>query len=314
MFCELDPPIGQSVYGVRPYTWKIGATVICEKVSKVPENALTHWRDDDMNIFCLRPAEPTQAETEEITPIYSSGTSGAVWSIGGIFCKVKSWQRGIEQEKEAIDFVKKRFKDVPLPKVLYAWTEPEYSRSYLILQQMPGIPLERAWSSLSTVQRRKIATQIAGYCDTLATARSDALQTATGCGITDGLLMTPSRKDEPSWKRRTLTPLDLASAEDYLSPLYLGNAFYYYHADLCPSNILVLDGKVSGILDWEHAAFYPRFWIATKPHFSYGFALEGEDTWAWTKLLSQALTERGFIENISGFQHWREKSRNAKLA
>jgi hypothetical protein len=102
----------------------------------------------------------------------------------------------------------------------------------------------------------------------------------------------------------------MKDAKNYLSPVHLREAFYYCHADLCPPNILILDGQVSGILDWEHAGYYPRFWIATKPHFSYGFALEGEeDICAWTKLLSHALTEKSFAPDVSSFQSWREKTR-----
>ena len=311
----MDPPIGRSIRIVRPDVWKIGSSIICEKVSKIPENALISWRDHDSDTFCLRPAEPMQAGIEDVTPIYCSGTSGAVWNIGGVFCKVKSWQEGIEQEKETLDFVRKRFGGIPLPKVLHAWTEPQFSRSYLVLQPLPGLPLEETWSSLSTAQHRKIAAQIAEYCGMLATVTSDSLQTATSCGVTDGLLMSPLHKDEPSWKRRTLGPLSLIDTKNYISPVGLGNALYYYHADLCPLNIFVLEGEVSGMLDWEHAAFYPRFWIATKPHFSYGFALEGvEDKWAWARLLSHALMERGFTQDISGFRRWRGKTRNTACA
>ncbi|KAF2760819.1 hypothetical protein EJ05DRAFT_497386 [Pseudovirgaria hyperparasitica] len=278
MFCEMDPPIGRSIYKVGDHAWKIGTSIVCEKVSKIPEDALAHWQDQNMDTFCLRPAESMQVETEEMTPVYNSGTSGAVWNIGGAFFKVKSWQEGTELENETIDFVEERLEGIPLPKVLYAWNEPELSRSYLVLHQMPGTLLERVWSSLSAAQHKEIATEIAGYCEMLATITSDSLKTATGCGIADA-------------------HHDTIFVEKYLSS----------------SNILILDGKASGILDWEHAAFYPRFWIATKPHLSCGFILKGEDAWAWTRLLSQALMESGFKDDLSGFQRWRESSRNTEL-
>ena len=61
-----------------------------------------------------------------------------------MFCKVKSWQKGTEQKKETLDFVKKRFDGIPLPEVLHAWAKPQYSRSYLVLQRLPGTPLVKA--------------------------------------------------------------------------------------------------------------------------------------------------------------------------
>jgi aminoglycoside phosphotransferase (APT) family kinase protein len=32
------------------------------------------------------------------------------------------------------------------------------------------------------------------------------------------------------------------------------------HSDIAPLNILVRDGKVVAILDWELAGFYPEYW------------------------------------------------------
>jgi thiamine kinase-like enzyme len=34
----------------------------------------------------------------------------------------------------------------------------------------------------------------------------------------------------------------------------------FTHADLADRNILVQDGRITGILDWEWAGFYPEHW------------------------------------------------------
>ncbi|KAK0476438.1 kinase-like domain-containing protein [Armillaria novae-zelandiae] len=36
----------------------------------------------------------------------------------------------------------------------------------------------------------------------------------------------------------------------------------FCHGDFCPENILIHDGAVSGIIDWEVAGWYPYFWTA----------------------------------------------------
>lgn len=42
----------------------------------------------------------------------------------------------------------------------------------------------------------------------------------------------------------------------------------FTHADLNMRNILVdEDGKLSGIVDWECAGWYPEYWEYTKAHF-----------------------------------------------
>jgi len=38
----------------------------------------------------------------------------------------------------------------------------------------------------------------------------------------------------------------------------------FTHADLHPSNILIDQGRLSGIVDWENAGFYPEYWEFTK--------------------------------------------------
>ena len=43
----------------------------------------------------------------------------------------------------------------------------------------------------------------------------------------------------------------------------------FEHADLNPRNILVDgSGKISGIVDWKCAGWYPEYWEYTKAHFA----------------------------------------------
>ena len=58
------------------------------------------------------------------------------------------------------------------------------------------------------------------------------------------------------------------------------------HNDLSPRNILVRDGKVVAIVDWELSGFYPDYWEYVKAYFwpdwHHGSARE-----LWTRLLSR---------------------------
>lgn len=42
----------------------------------------------------------------------------------------------------------------------------------------------------------------------------------------------------------------------------------FTHGDLNPRNILVEKGKVTGIVDWENAGWFPEYWEYTKAHYS----------------------------------------------
>ncbi|RAL07419.1 uncharacterized protein BO97DRAFT_253474 [Aspergillus homomorphus CBS 101889] len=39
------------------------------------------------------------------------------------------------------------------------------------------------------------------------------------------------------------------------------------HADLCPRNIIVKNGKVAAIIDWQSGGWYPEYWVYTKAHY-----------------------------------------------
>jgi hypothetical protein len=41
----------------------------------------------------------------------------------------------------------------------------------------------------------------------------------------------------------------------------------FSHADLFPRNIIVRDGKIVAIIDWQFAGWYPEYWEYTKAHF-----------------------------------------------
>ena len=46
-----------------------------------------------------------------------------------------------------------------------------------------------------------------------------------------------------------------------------GHNIVFTHADLNMRNILVKDGRISGIVDWENAGWFPEYWEYTKCHF-----------------------------------------------
>ena len=142
--------------------------------------------------------------------------------------------------------------------------------------------------------------EVAGVCLTLAATTSPRLKTVTGCGLNEPWLTDRAPQSHPSWRPRLLGPMPSSEAlyaymtktstkpSPQIDPL-----FHYYHADLGPTNILVSeDGTVAGIIDWESAAFFPRF-------FPRNPWLPGASTWN-ARLISPAF----------GASSWRKHSRN----
>lgn len=89
------------------------------------------------------------------------------------------------------------------------------------------------------------------------------------------------------------------------------DSFSFYHADLGPTNIIVSkDGSVAGVLDWESAAYYPKFWLGTKPLVSAGFQVPGPEKKAWAHLLARSLENKGLSSDMGSFEAWQSAIRN----
>ncbi|KAI9047050.1 hypothetical protein LZ554_009124 [Drepanopeziza brunnea f. sp. 'monogermtubi'] len=88
------------------------------------------------------------------------------------------------------------------------------------------------------------------------------------------------------------------------------NDFVLYHPDLGPTNIMVTEDEnhVSAIIDWEAAAYFPRFWVATRPASNWAFNLQGatpdEEKKGWSNLLVNALQAQGFHGLNKEFTKW----------
>lgn len=292
---------------------------------------MARWEDNnnDDDVYYLREAAD---EDLEFSPenafkdlIYHAGTSSAVWAIGtNVICKVKTWCDGMEMESDTLAFLNAHFPHLPVPEVIFSWLDIKLNRTFLLLKRIEGQTLQSAWPSLSLEHRDKIATTMAQYCRDLATLQAPSFQSATGLGVLEPFLNVYAERAHPSWKPRLLGPLEAGTFAKYLQRIStqplpttttttLQDTFHFYHADLGPTNILVSqDGALKGVLDWESAGFYPKFWISFKPYISAGFFLSGtrfntnESRYEWVDLFESKLSDVGFglnMDHVEWYKH-----------
>lgn len=313
----MTPLMTDSIIRPAEGSWLLGNTMVCEVVTDVPDDSIKSWQDDDGLKYCLRAIpEDEGASIRSKTDkgldaglFHETGTANAVWLIGGLFFKVKGWLPGMQSEANTIPFAHGMF---PLtPDVIHSWIDVSWNRSYLVTKRVQGKTLKHAWEAMSPDSRHLLASTVALICKNLADATSGRLEALDGGGVFEPFLRASPPKSEPSWKPQLLGPYTVEDLQAYVSGLpEIADMkdFYFYHADLDPTNIMVDDdGNLTGIIDWESAAFYPRFWITTKPLVC-GFTLElaeGEERQAWTRLLSQALERVGFASNVELYRRWR---------
>lgn len=164
--------------------------------------------------------------------------------------------------------------------------------------------------SLSPSQHQSVVSTIADYCDLLAKISSQKLQSATGRPVYEPYL---SLSDKGLLALTHKQCLDYFSVPSAICPELEPN-FPFYHPDLGPGNIMVLGGKVVGILDWEAAGYYPLFWIATKPSVSRGLdfcpSIAGWDDFEWRRRLRMELEGRGYPQASEWYMEWRKVSKS----
>ncbi|CAJ2508896.1 Uu.00g139220.m01.CDS01 [Anthostomella pinea] len=66
-----------------------------------------------------------------------------------------------------------------------------------------------------------------------------------------------------------------------------GHRIVLRHGDLNMRNILIENGRFSGIVDWEMSGWYPEYWDYTKAHFITKYK------WRWLKAVDEVFAELG---------------------
>ncbi|KXT05649.1 hypothetical protein AC578_5629 [Pseudocercospora eumusae] len=140
--------------------------------------------------------------------------------------------------------------------------------------------LNVAWRHLTSEQRREIVTEVAGYV-----AQLRALQPLNASKISSTLggpcrdvrvgsvkLFGPFQdSDEFHQAIRGGVPSDNVKdifGEQVASTHARKYETKFTHGDLGVQNILVRDGKVVAIIDWECSGWYPQYWEYTKAQYN----------------------------------------------
>jgi hypothetical protein len=275
----MEPPTRESVKTMDSHLWTLGSALMCVKMATQdaqPHNSIVSWQDGD-STFHLLPRDDSVIEKlgqgdPVIDRIQDCGSNGALWAIGNeVICKVKSWAERRQRESSTIEFVRENFSFVPLPEVIYSSIDRSIHRTFMLMKRVHARTLNTAWSTLSRLQQQNIANKMAEYCATIAQKTSPRYESTHGSGVLEYWLMGDPPASRPSWLPMLLGPLTGPELKRYMSNIsnkpvpHFEDVFHFYHCDLGPTNILVSDDgdSVAAIIDWEAAAYFPSFWVAT---------------------------------------------------
>lgn len=156
---------------------------------------------------------------------------------------------------------------IPVPKVHdLRWEDGNVTA--IVMDYVPGKPLEEAWDTMDSNQKLSIAEELHSYISQLRALKGEYIGAVDRGKAVIG--QRASIEGGPFASEREFNEFifaDLMKAAPDLLRHYASHALMddheivFTHGDFAPRNILVDEGgRVTAILDWEYAGWYPEHW------------------------------------------------------
>jgi hypothetical protein len=171
---------------------------------------------------------------------------------------------------------------IPVPRVHCAFLHK--SRAFIVMERPQGVTLAVAWKSLSDVQRAAISAQIKSIFQELRSLPpppSVGIESCVGGSLRHYLVSQLSLRFGPFktihefhlWLREEFQPRVYPDREDDQDWQDIKQMVakqdgpwpppVFTHGHLHLSNVMVCGDRVSGIINWEFAGWYPHYWEYT---------------------------------------------------
>ncbi|KAJ5049224.1 hypothetical protein NUH16_007741 [Penicillium rubens] len=184
------------------------------------------------------------------------------------------WATQCRAEAHALDMVEK-FTQIPAPRPIDVLQTPD--ASYLLMTRVPGRPIGHILHAMTDEQMENVVFDLKRYIAQMRAIPNQVSKfqicNSAGGGILDwripdsqsGNLRFQTEADFHNFLTRGMTDDTRGSAAKSHA---LSHAIVFTHGDLNPRNILAENGKITGIVDWENAGFFPEYWEYTKMHYT----------------------------------------------
>ncbi|KAG5934226.1 hypothetical protein E4U53_000731 [Claviceps sorghi] len=191
-----------------------------------------------------------------------------------------SWHRVIKgpcrpTEVEAMQYVAAHT-TVPIPKLFAVHVDD--GDIYIEMAYIKGTTMCGGWRSLSTDQKNVVLAELKQHVSSLRelpppvedTVSSAYQNPAWDVRVGRNLFGPVSLHEFHSVVRGHLVMEDVAQ---YLGDgvVHMHTAPYricFTHADLSSTNIIIRNGHIAAIIDWDFAGWYPEYWESTKAHYT----------------------------------------------
>lgn len=188
------------------------------------------------------------------------------------------WVSKHQAESQSLRLVE-QYTRIPAPRAIDVVQDSD--SSFLLITGLLGIGIGRRLHTMTDQQLDAVVQDLKAYIAELRQIRNKTnsgfqICNALGGGILDWRIGNSQREelrfqDEAEFNRYLThdLPLDKDAWELISKSHSVKHDIVFTHADLNMRNILVDDNmKISGIVDWECAGWYPEYWEYSKAHFT----------------------------------------------
>ncbi|KAK6814169.1 hypothetical protein RU639_010108 [Aspergillus parasiticus] len=198
---------------------------------------------------------------------------------------VKFGTRVAVPEAKNMIYVAQNSKKIPVPEVFAYCTYGPIDRdigdygtlfdTYIFMSLVEGQSLDTVWTSYDQQTKTCVASQLKEYMDELRSMRSTSYIGSADHGpATDPILATCKSQglfsSENEFNETIIEGYQCKAprshAKKYLFRMVESqqHQIVFTHGDFRPQNIMVKDGNVTGIIDWELSGWYPEYWEFAK--------------------------------------------------
>ncbi|PGH11071.1 hypothetical protein AJ79_05113 [Helicocarpus griseus UAMH5409] len=192
---------------------------------------------------------------------------------------LKRCRGNTENEANALRLIEKNT-SINAPKLI-GYAVIDKKSGFLLMTKLPGIPLSKVYYRTTYEEREKMAKNLADWISQLRRIPNKSgrlIANVSGGPITDHM-------SEPDQHRGPYNSVEefnddltqkVFNIQEHKSKQPIATLYRkkydvcFTHSDLHNTNILVQNGQLSGLIDWENAGFKPEYWEFVRAMWPYG--------------------------------------------
>ena len=178
-------------------------------------------------------------------------------------------------EARTLDLVE-RYTQIPAPRLIDTFDTPQ--RSYLLMTRVPGRPIGQLLDVMTDDETRQAVSDLKRIVLELRQIPNTIdskfrICNSLGEGFLDWRIPDSQREElrfetEAEFNKYLTTPFWDEIRKLAAKSHEIHHDIVFTHGDLNMRNILAVNGRITGIVDWENAGWFPEYWEFSKAHYT----------------------------------------------